>query len=98
MRALCADVADLNVVPQFLIGSARVDLADEDLRIVLEADSFEWHGSRAALRRDARRYNALVIAGWLVLRFTWDQVMFEPDEVRRILAQAVAVAQRRSKS
>ena len=37
-------------------------------RLILEADSFEWHGSRRALVRDARRYNNFVIAGWLVLR------------------------------
>ena len=38
--------------------------------MVLEAESFEWHSSRQALRRDARRYNLLVIDGWIVLRFT----------------------------
>ena len=57
----------------------RPDLVDEHLRIVVEADSFEWHGERAALRADARRYNAFVVNGWLVLRFCWEDVMFHPD-------------------
>jgi len=63
---------------------------DERLGIVLEADSFEWHGSRAALRKDARRYDQLAVRGWLVLRFAWEHVMSEQDWVRSILETAVA--------
>ena len=54
-------------------------------RLILEADSFEWHGSRRALVRDARRYNNFVIAGWLVLRFSWEDVMHHADDVLRVL-------------
>ena len=43
-----------------------------------------------ALRADARRYNAFVVNGWLVLRFCWEDVMFHPDEVRLVLEAAVA--------
>ena len=63
----------------------RPDLVDEDLRIVLEADSFEWHGKRASLRRDCRRYNLLVVDGWLVLRFAWEDVMHDQEFVRAVL-------------
>jgi very-short-patch-repair endonuclease len=56
---------------------ARPDLVDEDLRLVLEADSFEWHGDRVALRDDARRYDLMVVNGWRVLRFAWEDVMFD---------------------
>ena len=38
---------------------ATVDLGDAKARLLLEADSFFWHGQRAALERDARRYNEL---------------------------------------
>lgn len=61
----------------------RVDLADRKRRIVLEADSFAWHGSREALARDCRRYDQLVAGGWLVLRFAWEQVMFDERWVAR---------------
>lgn len=85
LRAIVLSVPGLEVRPQVVIEHgrfvARVDLADERLRIVIEADSFEFHGSRKDLDRDCRRYNALVVAGWLVLRFTWEQVMFEPGLV-----------------
>ena len=60
---------------------------DEDRRLVLEADSFEWHGKRAALRRDCRRYNAIVAAGWVLLRFSWEDVMHDPDYVRSVLRE-----------
>jgi Protein of unknown function (DUF559) len=58
-------------------------------RIVLEADSFAWHGDRSALRWDARRYDNLVVRGWLVLRFAWEDVMHDQDYVRHTL-QAIS--------
>ncbi len=69
---------------------ARVDLGHEELRIALEADSFEHHGFRAALVRDCRRYDELTIRGWLVLRFAWEHVMFEPEWVLAMVEGAIA--------
>ncbi|SFC30766.1 Protein of unknown function [Nocardioides terrae] len=92
LRALALSVG-LRVQPQVRLGGdyylGRPDLVDIELRIILEADSFESHGTPAALRRDASRYNEFVINGWLVLRFTWEQVMFQPEQVRRILLGAI---------
>ena len=73
---------------------ARPDLVDRALRIVMEADSYEWHGGRAQLSADARRYDLLVVNGWLVLRFSYEHVMTQPDFVRRVLLAAVALAER----
>ena len=63
----------------------------------VEADSFEWHGGRGALARDARRYNLLVADGWIVLRFSWEDVMFDPDYVRDVLVAVVALVGRRAR-
>ncbi|WP_170981610.1 hypothetical protein [Nocardioides dongxiaopingii] len=97
LRAICDTVPGLAVEPQGQIRngsfSARADLVDRRLRIACEADSFAWHGGRSALCRDARRYNEMVVAGWMVLRFTYEDVMLRPEEVRRILAGAVALAE-----
>ena len=71
----------------------RPDLVDEGLRLVLEADSFEWHGKRSALAEDTRRYNMLVVAGWIVLRFCFEDVMYDPESVRETLVQSVALAE-----
>jgi very-short-patch-repair endonuclease len=94
LRAIALEVAGLRVEPQVLIRETdpwcRPDLVDRELRIVLEADSFAWHGDRRALARDARRYNLLVAAGWLVLRFAWEDVMFDPDYVASVLRAVVA--------
>jgi very-short-patch-repair endonuclease len=88
LRALAIEEG-LDVRPQVLVrvgsGAVRPDLVDEKRGMVLEADSFEWHGSRAALRRDCRRYNALVATGWIVLRLAWEDVMHDQEYVRRLL-------------
>lgn len=97
LRAIAHDVPGLAVEPQVVIREpglhVRPDLVDRRLRLVLEADSFEWHGGRAALRRDARRYNCLVVNGWVVLRFAWEDVMFDPGHVREVLLAAVALSE-----
>lgn len=93
LRAIALEVPGLCVRPQVPLYGARFlgrpDLVDVDLRIVLEAESFEWHGDRVALSADARRFNGLGVHGWLVLRFTWEDVMFRPDDVRLVLVAAV---------
>ena len=95
LRGIASQVPGLHVVPQVSVrdGSrflGRPDLVDERLGIILEADSFEWHGRRLALARDARRYNRFVVAGWLVLRFAWEDVVLDPDSVRVVLELGVA--------
>lgn len=95
LRAIAIGVPGLAVRCQVRIDDergwvGRVDLADESLRIVIEADSMEYHGEREAMDRDVERYTRLVCDGWLVLRFTWYQVMTRPDWVAAMLAKAVA--------
>jgi len=88
LRALAIE-AGLQVEPQVPLSGrgliARPDMIDEKRGLILEADSFEWHGSRAALKRDCRRYTAMVVAGWRVLRFAWEDVMHDQDYVRSVL-------------
>jgi hypothetical protein len=48
---------------------ARVDLAYPSARVAVEYDG-AWHGEAGQLRRDRRRLNALVAAGWRVLHIT----------------------------
>ena len=95
LRAAAVDAApDMGWLPQHEVRAAgrvlRPDVACPDLRIALEADSFEFHGQRGALVTDCWRYNQLTVAGWLVLRFAWEQVMFEGEWVVRMIAGAVA--------
>lgn len=97
-RAICHGVPGLRVEPQLVISDphvwARTDLGDQHLEIVVECESYEWHGDRAGFRKDVRRYTLLSASGWLVLRFTWEDVMFRSDWVQDVLARAVAVRAR----
>lgn len=97
-RAICHQVRGLTVEPQVVISDpflwARPDLVDRDLELAIECESYEWHGDREGFRKDIRRYTLLTASGWLVLRFTWEDVMFRPDWVRAVLARTVAVRAR----
>lgn len=99
LRAIGLGVPGLSLVPQVEIRApgrrvVRPDLVDEGLRLVVEADSFEYHGSRKALVLDCARYNNLVADGWTVLRFAWEHVMHRPAWVRSTLMAATAPADR----
>ncbi len=47
-----------------------LDLAYPEPRIAIEVDGFGPHGTRTAFDVDRIRQNALVLAGWTILRFT----------------------------
>lgn len=70
---------------------ARVDLAYPGLRIAIEYEG-DHHRERAHFRRDVARLNALRAAGWLVLRFTADDVLGQPG---RVVEQVVAAIDER---
>ena len=94
LRALVLQAGITTVVPQLRIELRRrvivVDLADRRRRLVIEGDSYTYHGTRAAFRDDCDRYNELVAAGWTVLRFTWEHVMLRPDRVLQVIKETVA--------
>jgi len=71
---------------------AEIDFAHEGLRIAIEVDGRAYHSDRRAFERDRLRQNHLVLQGWLILRFTWEQITQRPQEV--IAAVLAAVAQR----
>jgi very-short-patch-repair endonuclease len=71
----------------------RVDLAHRTLRIVIECDGFETHGGRDAFVRDLVRFTELVSAGWRPLRFTWEQVMFNPEWVLERVRDVLSIAE-----
>jgi len=93
LRAIALDVEAFHVQPQQMITGedffAMVDLADRRLRIVLEAEGFEHHGTREGLQRDCVRYTELAALGWVLLRFTYADVMGRPAWVRRMIEQTV---------
>jgi hypothetical protein len=90
LRAVALDVPGLYVVPQEWTDDVGYpDLVDKRLRLVIEAESFEFHGKRKALYDDCERYNAFAMKGWWVIRFAWEHVMFEPEYVCEVLTRMV---------
>ncbi len=74
-------VAVGRVEPQVWIdGVGRVDFV-VDGWLVVEADGFEHHSTRQHYREDRRRSNGLVMRGYRLLRFTYEDVMHRPDYV-----------------
>ena len=56
---------------QHRIGAKRYDFAWPQQRVVVETDSWVAHANQVAVQADRAASNALQLAGWLVLRFTW---------------------------
>jgi hypothetical protein len=61
--------------------NGRVDLAYIDNRVIVEADGRRWHNSPEAFQLDRQRDNLAQLAGWIILRFTWDDIVKRPSYV-----------------
>jgi hypothetical protein len=67
----------------------RLDRAYPELRIAIEIDGYRSHSSLEAFQSDRARQNDLVTAGWIVLRFTWDDVLRRGPAVIETIRQAI---------
>ncbi|MDP9073909.1 MAG: endonuclease domain-containing protein [Actinomycetota bacterium] len=67
-------------------GEYRLDYAYEPVKLAIEVDGYVWHSSPEQLQRDHQRRNQLQGNGWLVLVYTWLDVVREPDRVGREIA------------
>ncbi|HEV3472383.1 MAG TPA: type IV toxin-antitoxin system AbiEi family antitoxin domain-containing protein [Actinomycetota bacterium] len=59
----------------------RVDFAYPQAKVLIEADGYLWHTGRQAWQRDAAKGNHLGLQGWLILRFTTEDLKERPHEV-----------------
>jgi hypothetical protein len=80
-------VAQLDITTSAGLWLARVDLAYPALRIAIEYEG-DHHRDRDTFREDITRKRRLEQAGWLVLRFTADDVFRTPAETARTIAAA----------
>ena len=94
-------LAGLVAVPQHVVRDghgrfvARVDLAFPEQRVAIEYDG-AWHGAAGHLRRDRRRLNRLMTAGWTVLHVTAADLHEPTALVAQVRAVLVARETRRS--
>ncbi len=63
------------------IGPYEVDLLWREERLVVEVDGYAFHSTRSAFERDRARDADLQARGLRVLRFTWRQIVDQPEIV-----------------
>jgi hypothetical protein len=71
-------------IPEYTIPwrpGRRFDDAYPDAQMALEWDSRAWHEQRAAMAEDRRRDREAAAHGWVLLRYTWDDVTERPHEI-----------------
>jgi len=71
--------------------TCKIDLAYPELKIAIELDGWDVHRTRSAFDDDRARANALVLAGWIVLRFTSRSTVEDVvDAIRAAFVQRLA--------
>lgn len=56
---------------------------------MVEVLGYRWHRSGAQMRLDAERLNRLLMDGFLVLQFTYSDIVERPDHVIETVKQAL---------
>lgn len=79
--ALCAKHGLPMPMTNVLVLGKEVDAYWPAARLTVEADSFEFHGHRAAFERDRARDAAMQVAGFRVIRLTHRRLVAEGDTV-----------------
>lgn len=67
-----------------------LDFAYPDRRVAIELDGLEKRTARSAVEKELARQNALVLAGWTMLRFTKSVLVGRPTWVVGCLVRALA--------
>lgn len=68
----------------------EVDVLFRAAKVVVEVDGFAFHTGPESFERDRRKQNALVLAGYQVLRFTWLDLTEYPDRVIAVVQRAIS--------
>jgi very-short-patch-repair endonuclease len=71
--------------------SWRLDFAYPQHRVLIEVDGRRFHAARRRQKNDMRRDNVMNVRGWTVLRFSWEDVVTEPEYVLAMVRQALGL-------
>jgi hypothetical protein len=96
LEDIVLDLCDEHEIPRpqvnvVIEGSVR-DFHWPDRRLVVEADSYTWHRSPSALDDDRERDVRLALAGYAVLRFTYEQCTKRRDYVASSILRALVAS------
>ena len=75
-------------------GGAEADFVYRAQRLIVETDGRDAHTVRKAFKSDRLRDQRLMLLGWRVVRFPWQQVMFEPGRRGGDAARTAALSRR----
>ena len=73
-------------------GTHEVDALWEDERLAVQVDGFEFHRTRRDREKEAESDGDLELAGYRVIRLTWDDVTVNGERTLRRLRLALRVA------
>jgi very-short-patch-repair endonuclease len=95
-RALLEETRDLaspvfNALLEGEAGTHEVDAFWQELALAVQVDGFEFHRTRRDRERDAASDADLELAGYRVMRFTWDDVTVHGDRTLRRLRLAAGL-------
>jgi very-short-patch-repair endonuclease len=68
----------------------RLDFAYPDLKLAIEVDGYRWHSDPARMDADYARRRSLEANGWVVMPYTWRQIMADPEGVAKEIAARYA--------
>jgi hypothetical protein len=71
-------------------GRGRVDFAYPEAKLILEADGRRWHQRVADVRRDRARDIEAARAGWLTMRFMWEELSSDPADSALAVVEALS--------
>lgn len=77
-RQLLREAGISGWVQQHPFGGWAIDFAWPELKIAVEIDGWAFHRSHKEFQRDIRKRNALIVAGWLPLSFSWHDLTERP--------------------
>jgi very-short-patch-repair endonuclease len=72
------------------IAGYKVDFVFQGPDVVLEADGLAFHSGADDFHHDRIRQNAITLAGYTVLRFTWIELTEHPERVIAVIRRALA--------
>ncbi|WP_461474347.1 endonuclease domain-containing protein [Microbacterium sp. HJ5] len=84
----------LPIRQQIVIAGHRVDVLIGD-RLIVQLDGFAFHSTAAQRARDAAHDAELALRGYVVLRFTYAQVIHDWPAVERTVVRALAAGAHR---
>ncbi len=75
----------------------RVDCAWDDELVVVELLGYRWHRTKRQLQVDVERANRLQLAGWIVLQFTYEDVIGRPQYALGLVRDALIARSRQDR-